>query len=198
MSRTRESTPLKTSSTPNQGPLAGLRVLDLTQALAGPYCTMLLADLGADVLKVEPTRGDFTRPVGGFAPDDNLKLFGGYFQSVNRNKRSIAINLKRHEGKEIILRLAPRFDVIVENFRVGVMDRFGLSYEHIRQANPRIVYACVRGFGDPRTGTSPYADWPAYDVVAQAMGGLMGTTGPGPGQPMKTGPAVGDIVPAML
>jgi crotonobetainyl-CoA:carnitine CoA-transferase CaiB-like acyl-CoA transferase len=180
------------------GPLADVRIVDLTQALAGPFCTMLLADLGAEVLKVESLRGDGTRPVGPWAPDDKLRLFGGYFQSINRNKRSIAIDLKQPEGREILHKLVARADVLAENFRAGVMDRLGLSYESLRKINPRLVYACIRGFGDPRTGESPYVDRPAYDIVAQAMGGLMGTTGPAPDQPMKTGPAVGDIVPAML
>ncbi len=190
----RESTPRK----PATGPLADLKVVDLTQALAGPYCTMILADLGADVLKVEPLRGDPTRSFGGYAADDQLKLFGGYFQSINRNKRSIAVYLKRPEGREIVTRLVKRADVLVENFRVGVLDRLGLPYESLREINPRLVYACIRGFGDPRTGASPYVDWPAYDVVAQAMGGVMGMTGPDADHPMKTGPAIGDIVPAML
>jgi crotonobetainyl-CoA:carnitine CoA-transferase CaiB-like acyl-CoA transferase len=180
------------------GALDGLKVVDLTQMLAGPFCTMLLADLGADVLKVESLRGDGTRPVGPWAPDDKKRLFGGYFQSVNRNKRSIAIDLKHPEGREILHKLVAKADVLAENFRVGVMDRLGLSYESLRKINPRLVYACIRGFGDPRTGQSPYMERPAYDIVAQAMGGLMGITGPAADQPMKTGPAVGDIVPAML
>jgi crotonobetainyl-CoA:carnitine CoA-transferase CaiB-like acyl-CoA transferase len=197
MSGAPESAP-KAGAPANHGPLAGLKVLDFTQALAGPYCTMILADLGADVLKLESLKGDPTRAVGPFAPDDELRLLRGYFQSVNRNKRSIAVDLKHPEGREIALRLVAKSDVVVENFRVGVMDRLGLSYESLRQVKPRIVYGCIRGFGDPRTGESPYVDWPSYDIVAQAMGGLMGITGPGPGQPMKAGAAAGDIVPAML
>src|SRR5436190_3727017 len=180
------------------GPLAGVRVVDLTQMLAGPYCTLLLADLGADVIKVEPLDGDTTRTQQPFFDDDDKHYFGGYFHSVNRNKSSIAIDLKQDAGREILRRLVRNADVLVENFRVGVMDRLGLAYESLREINPRLVYACVRGFGDPRTGASPYADWPAFDVVAQAMGGLMGITGPAPDQPTKVGPGVGDIYPATL
>jgi crotonobetainyl-CoA:carnitine CoA-transferase CaiB-like acyl-CoA transferase len=182
----------------NAGALAGLKVVDFTQALAGPYCTMILADLGADMLKVESLQGDLIRKVGPYPKDDRMRAYGGYFQSINRNKRSIAVDLKRPEGREIALSLVRRADVVVENFRAGVMDRFGLGYETLHEVNPRLVYACVRGFGDPRSGTSRYTDWPAYDVVSQAMGGLMGVTGPGPEQPMKAGCAVGDIVPAMF
>ncbi|MCW2691586.1 MAG: CoA-transferase [Mycobacterium sp.] len=180
------------------GPLAGLRVIDLTQMLAGPYATMVLADLGADVVKVEPLAGDGVRQQGPFLPDDDLHDFGGYFQSVNRNKRSVALDLKAPEGREVLLRLIDGADVLVENYRVGVMDRLGLGYEALHERCPRLVYAAVRGFGDPRTGVSPYVDWPAYDVVAQAMGGLMGITGVDAGHPLKVGPGVGDVFPAVL
>ncbi|SHH92862.1 CaiB/BaiF CoA transferase family protein [Pollutimonas bauzanensis] len=180
------------------GALAGLKVLDLTLMLSGPYCTMLLADQGADVVKVEPLGGEFARTSGPFMDEDTSKLMGGSFVSINRNKQSIVIDLKTAQGKEILKRLVREFDVLVENFRAGVMDRLGLGYEALKAENPKLVYACVRGFGDPRTGESPYADWPAYDVVTQAMGGIMGINGPGPGQPMKVGPGVGDIVPGML
>lgn len=180
------------------GPLAGVRVVDLTQMLSGPYSTMLLADLGADVIKVEPLTGDATRLQGPHLPDDHLHAYGGYFNSVNRNKRSVAIDLKSSEGRQAFRQLVATADVLVENFRVGVMDRLGLSYERLREVNPGLVYSAIRGFGDPRTGTSPYADRPAFDVVAQAMGGLMSITGPAPGEPIKTGPGVGDLFPAAL
>lgn len=191
------------SAGPSPGPaaagaLAGLRVLDLTLMLAGPFCTMMLADQGADLVKIEPPGGDNTRRVGPFFPDDKLGAYGGYFQSINRNKRSIALDLKSPRGREVFLRLVREADVVVENFRVGVMDRLGLGYEALREINPRLVYATLRGFGDPRTGASPYADWPAYDVVAQAMGGVMQITGPAPGQPLKVGPGIGDTIPAMM
>lgn len=180
------------------GALAGLRVIDLTQMLAGPYCTMMLADQGATVIKIEPIEGDPTRAFGPFPADDTAHHFGGYFQSTNRNKQSVAIDLKSADGKALFRRLAKGADVVVENFRAGVMDRLGIGYESLAAENPKLVYAAVRGFGDPRTGASPYVDRPAFDVVAQAMGGAMGITGPDAVTPMKIGPGVGDIFPAAL
>ena len=180
------------------GALAGLRVLDLTQALAGPYCTQMLGDHGADVVKIEPpVSGDLSRTTGPFHAADTRHLNSGYFHSINRNKRSIVVDLKKHEGRDLVLEMIPQFDVIVENYRSGVMDRLGLAYEVLRERNPRLVYAAVRGFGDPRSGESPYSDWPAFDVVAQAMGGIVGITGPGADEPTKIGPGVGDIIPAL-
>ncbi len=180
------------------GALAGLKVLDLTQMLAGPYCTMMLADQGAEVLKIEPVDGDPTRHFGPFRADDTRKDFGGYFQSTNRNKKSLSLDLKAPEGRRLFLDLAREADVVVENFRAGVMDRLGLGYETLAKDNPRLVYAAIRGFGDPRTGASPYVDRPAFDVVAQAMGGAMSITGPDAATPLKIGPGVGDIFPAAL
>lgn len=180
------------------GPLAGVRVLDLTQALAGPFCTMLLADLGADVVKVEPPTGDMTRFGGPFTREDTERAYGGYFASINRNKRSIVLDLKQAGDRETLLRLAEQADALVENARPGVMDRLGVGYETLHARNPRLVYAAIRGFGDPRTGASPYVDWPAYDVVAQAMGGLVGITGTADGQTFRCGPSAGDIYPATL
>ena len=180
------------------GALAGLRVIDLTQMLAGPYCTMLLGDQGADVVKIEPIGGDPTRGFGPFPADDVDHHFGGYFQSTNRNKKSVAIDLKSEDGKALLRRLVREADVVVENFRAGVMDRLGIGYESLAADNPKLVYAAIRGFGDPRTGASPYVDRPAFDVVAQAMGGAMGITGPDAVTPMKIGPGVGDIFPAAL
>jgi crotonobetainyl-CoA:carnitine CoA-transferase CaiB-like acyl-CoA transferase len=180
------------------GALAGLKVVDLTQMLAGPYCTMLLADQGADVIKIEPVDGDPTRQFGPFRADDEARHFGAYFQSTNRNKKSVAIDLKSEEGKALFRRLAADADIVVENFRAGVMDRLGIGYESLAAENPKLVYAAIRGFGDPRTGASPYTDRPAFDVVAQAMGGAMGITGPDSVTPMKIGPGVGDIFPATL
>jgi crotonobetainyl-CoA:carnitine CoA-transferase CaiB-like acyl-CoA transferase len=180
------------------GPLDSVRVLDLTQNLAGPYCTMLLADLGADVIKVEPPQGDRTRYTGPFTDEDQERAYGGYFASVNRGKRSIVLDLKRDEDKELFLRLVPTVDVVVESLRAGVMDRLGLGYEVLIERNPRLVYAAVRGFGDPRTGESPYAKWPSYDIVAQAMGGLVSTTGGLDGTVAKCGPSVGDLYTGAL
>ena len=180
------------------GALAGIKVIDLTQMLAGPYCTMLLADQGANVIKIEPVDGDPTRHFGPFLPDDTVHQFGGYFQSTNRNKKSVALDLKSDEGKALFRRLAKDADIVVENFRAGVMDRLGIGYEVLANDNPRLVYAAIRGFGDPRTGQSPYVNRPAFDVVAQAMGGAMGITGPDSATPMKIGPGIGDIFPASL
>ncbi len=183
-----------------RGALKGLKVLDLTRALAGPYCTMLLADQGAEVIKVESLDvGDGTRGMAPFPPEiTDRQPFGGYFQSVNHNKKSIVIDLKTEEGKTIIKSLAAESDVLVENFRAGVMEGLGLSYEVLSSINPRLIYAAVRGFGDPRTGESPYSKWPAYDVIAQAMGGMMSITGAKDGEPTKVGPGVGDLIPATL
>jgi crotonobetainyl-CoA:carnitine CoA-transferase CaiB-like acyl-CoA transferase len=185
-------------SVANGGALSGLRVIDLTQMLAGPYCTMMLSDQGADVVKIEPIEGDPTRGFGPFPADDTDHHFGGYFQSTNRNKKSVALDLKSAEGTAIFRRLAHGADVVVENFRAGVMDRLGIGYETLAAENPRLVYAAIRGFGDPRTGASPYVDRPAFDVVAQAMGGAMGITGPDAMTPMKIGPGIGDLFPAAL
>src|SRR6266542_4190283 len=186
------------ATTPRVGPLANVRVLDLTQALAGPYCTMLLADLGADVIKVESSRGEMTRFSGPFTGDDTEHAFGGYYASLNRNKRSLVLDLKTSGGKKAVIRLAEKSDVLVENFASGVMERLGLAYETLTARNSRLVYAAIRGFGDPRTGASPYTDWPAYDVVAQAMGGLVGVTGTADGHGLRCGPSVGDIMPGTL
>ena len=186
----------------NGGALEGLVVIDLTQMLAGPYTTMMLADQGARVIKVEPPGGENTRLAGPRAEGSLGKEQGGYgayFASVNRNKQSVVLDLKKSEGKNALLRLIDQADVLVENFRAGVMERLGLSYETLAKRNPKLVYAALRGFGDPRTGPSPYANWPAYDPVAQAMGGIMGITGPiAGGAPTKVGPGIGDIAPGMF
>ncbi|SDX69745.1 succinate--mesaconate CoA-transferase [Albimonas donghaensis] len=179
------------------GALRDLKVVDMTHFLAGPFCTMMLADQGADVLKVEPPSGDVTRTFGPFLEGDEEKAFAGYFHSVNRNKRSVTVDLKTDAGREALLALIDDADVIVENYRAGVMERFGLGWEALHARNPRLVYAAIRGFGDARTLPSPYADWPAYDVVAQAFGGVMAITGERGGAPTKVGPGIGDILPAM-
>ena len=177
------------------GTLEGIRVIDLTQMLAGPFCTQMLADQGADVIKIEPPQGDSSRKLGPYRADDETRTVGGYFASVNRNKKSIVIDLKAEDGRKLLRQLVRTADVVVENYRARVMDRLGLSYESLREDNPALVYAAIRGFGDPRTGESPYVDWPAFDVVAQAMGGLMGITGPDANTPIKVGPGLGDIIP---
>jgi crotonobetainyl-CoA:carnitine CoA-transferase CaiB-like acyl-CoA transferase len=179
------------------GALSDIRVIDLTLMLAGPFASMMLADHGAEVIKIESPEGDMTRHAGTFRDDDVEQTFSGYFQSVNRNKRSIAVDLKSGAGREAFLALVDSAHVVVENYRSGVMDRLGLGYEVLADRNPALVYAAVRGFGDERTGKSPYQDWPAFDVVAQAVGGLVGINGQ-PGQPTKAGPGIGDLFPAVL
>ena len=170
----------------------------MTHVILGPYATQQLADLGADVIKVEPPRGDMTRGMPPFPADREGCDYGGYFASINRNKRSIVLDLKAAPDRDVLLRLVEHADAIVENSRVGVMDRLGLGWERLQERNPRLVYAAIRGFGDPRTGESPYADWPAFDVVAQCMGGVVGMTGPTGSAGTPCGPSVGDLFPGTL
>ena len=166
-------------------PLHGFRVLDLSRVLAGPYCTMVLGDLGADVIKVEPPDGDETRAWGPpFAGGESA-----YYLCVNRNKRGMTVNLKTEEGRDIVRKLAGRSDVLVENFRPGTLARFGLDYETLRSGSPGLVYCSISGFGQ----TGPLRDRPGYDFMIQAMGGLMSFTGEPDGEPMKVGVAVTDI-----
>ncbi|MDP6374672.1 MAG: CoA transferase [Pseudomonadales bacterium] len=189
-----------------RGPLADLTIIDCTMALAGPFGTALLADMGANVIKVEPPSGDSFRPLPPTSPDyanagrdaDTGVDYGAPFATVNRNKRSVVLDFKDTADREKLLELCEQADAIVENMRTGVMDKLGLGYEVVRARNPRIVYGAVRGFGDPRTGESPYAEWPCYDLVAQSMGGVVGLTGPedDPGYPCGT--AVGDVYPGTL
>lgn len=179
------------SESPSRGPLAGLRVLDLSRVLAGPYCTMMLADMGADVAKVErPGAGDDTR---GFGPPF-LNGESTYFMSVNRNKRSLTLNLKDERGLEIVRHLLETADVVVENFRPGLMQSFGLSYEAVRDINPRIVYCSISGYG----GTGPDAMLPGYDLIIQGEGGVASITGAPEGPPMKSGTSQADIVAGMM
>lgn len=180
------------------GALKGLRILDLTHALAGPFCSQVLADHGADVIKVEPLEGDFFRRMGPFREDDQLKSYGGLFQACNRNKRSIAINLKHPEGQAVLRRLVQGADALVENYRAGVLNKLGLGYEALREIRPSLVYTSVRGFGDVVGGASPYMDWPAFDIVAQAMGGWMGITGEDAQHPVKVGGGAGDTVSGLF
>ena len=166
-------------------PLQGIRVLDLSRVLAGPYCTMVLGDLGADVIKVEPPEGDETRGWGPpFAGGESA-----YYLCVNRNKRGIVINLKTDEGKKILRDLALRSDVLVENFRPGTLNKFGLDYETLHELNPKLIYCSITGFGQ----TGSMKDKPGYDFMIQALGGLMSITGEPEGEPMKTGVAVVDL-----
>jgi formyl-CoA transferase len=179
-------------------PLEGLRVLDLTRALAGPYCAMMLGDLGADVIKVErPGRGDESR---GWGPPFVGEPYGpypgesAYFLSTNRNKRSITVNLKSPEGQGIVRGLAAQSDAFLENYRTGVLEEMKLGYEDLRTVNPRLVYCSVSGYG--RTG--PYAERPGYDFVIQAEGGFMGITGPEDGPPYRVGVPIIDIAAGMF
>ena len=165
--------------------LSGIKVLDLSRVLAGPYCTMVLGDLGADVIKVEPPEGDETRGWGPpFAGGESA-----YYLCVNRNKRGIVINLKTDEGKKVLRDLALQSDVLVENFRPGTLNKFGLDYETLHELNPKLIYCSITGFGQ----TGSMKDKPGYDFMIQALGGLMSITGEPEGEPMKTGVAVVDL-----
>ena len=187
--------PMATHAT---GPLAGIRIIDCTHALAGPWSTMMLADLGADVIKVESPKGDMTRAAGPYTLEDTERAYGGGFANYNRNKRGIMLDLTTTAGVEQFLQLVDTADALVENMRAGVMDALGVGYEVLHARNPRLVYGAIRGFGDPRSGESPYVDWPAYDVVAQAMSGLVATNGSGPTDKHLVGPFVGDMYPGTL
>jgi succinyl-CoA:mesaconate CoA transferase len=180
------------------GALDDLRVLDLTQVLAGPYCTMLLADMGADVIKVERPGGDLIRPNPPFVDSPETEAYGGYFQSVNRGKRSLCLDLGDDEDRTAFLSLVERADVVVENYRAGTMESFDLGYETLSEHNPALIYSSIRGFGDPRTGESPRQGQPSFDLIAQALGGVMEITGPADGPPTKVGPGIGDLFTAVL
>ncbi len=170
--------------------LEGLRVLDLTRVLAGPYATMILADLGAEVIKIErPGSGDDARSFGPYVEGESA-----YFMSLNRNKRSMTLNLKSPRGQEVFRELVPLADILVENFRPGTLEKLGLGYETLRVLNPRLIYAASSGFG--RTG--PYSRRPAYDAVVQAMGGLMSITGQEGGAPTRVGTSIGDIAAGLF
>ena len=172
------------------GPLTGVRVLDLTRVLAGPYTTMLLADLGAEVVKVEePGVGDEARRVGPF-----LDKVSAYFVSINRGKKSLTLNLKAEAGRRLFLELTRQADILVENYRPGVMQRLGLDHETLRAVQPRLVYAACSGFGQ----TGPYAHRGAYDMIAQGMGGIMSITGEPGGTPVRVGTSIGDIAAALF
>ena len=170
--------------------LSGLRILDLTRVLVGPYATMILADLGAEVIKLEmPGHGDDARQ---YPPHVNGE--SAYFMSLNRNKRSMTLNLKSETGKELFLDLIQNVDVLVENFRPGTMERLGLGYETLKQLNPGLIYAAASGFGQ----TGPYSSQPAYDGVVQAMGGIMSITGQLGGEPTRVGTSIGDIAAGLF
>ena len=173
------------STAPTEASLSGIRVIDFTHMLAGPFATWVLGALGADVIKVErPGTGDFTREIAPQVGGESI-----YFASVNRNKRSIALDLKSKEGREIVGRLAANADILVENNRPGVMERLGLGYEALSSVNPMLIYASISGFGQ----TGPLRDRPAFDMVIQAMSGMMSITGTEDGPPVRVGTSLGDI-----
>jgi crotonobetainyl-CoA:carnitine CoA-transferase CaiB-like acyl-CoA transferase len=173
--------------------LTGLRVLDLSRILAGPWATQLLADLGAEVIKIErPGEGDDTR---GWGPpfvtgEHEADLFSAYYLAANRGKKSVAVDFSTPEGREIVASLAKSCDVVVENFKVGGLKRLGLDYDSLAAVHPGLIYCSISGFGQ----TGPYKDRPGYDLLVQAMGGMMSITGAPDGEPMKVGVAVADIL----
>lgn len=167
------------------GALKGVRVLDLTRVLAGPFCTMMFADMGAEVIKIEqPKIGDDSRR---FAP--LVKGESAYYMNLNRNKKGITLNLKS-KGKDLFLEMVKNADVVIENYRPGTMEKLGLGYEVLKKVNPRIVYGAISGFGH----TGPYSKRAGYDIIGQAAGGLMSTTGWPGGEPTRTGTAIGDVL----
>ncbi|SEV96385.1 succinyl-CoA:mesaconate CoA-transferase [Natrinema salifodinae] len=180
------------------GALSNLRVLDLTQVLAGPYCTMLLADLGADVVKIERPGGDLIRSNPPFVDDPEAEAYGGYFQSVNRGKKSIELDFGDEDDRADFLSLVEEADVVVENYRAGTMEKYDLGYETLRERNPQLIYSSIRGFGDPRTGETDRQGQPSFDLIAQALGGVMEITGQADGPPTKVGPGIGDLFTATL
>jgi CoA:oxalate CoA-transferase len=174
----------------NSGPLKGIIVLDLTRVLVGPYCTMVLSDLGARVIKVEaPETGDDSRSFGPF-----IKDYSAYFMSLNRGKESIALNLKDKDDKKIFDKILSKADVLVENFRPGTLDKWGYSWDVLKKKYPRLIYASASGFGQ----TGPLKSLPAYDMVVQGMGGLMSVTGQPDGKPTRVGTSIGDITAGLF
>ena len=175
-----------------KGLLDGIRVLDLTRVLAGPYCGMMLADMGAEVIKIElPGKGDDSRANAPQIVNEEKGLKeSAYYINLNRNKLGITLNLKSEKGKEIFRQLVRQSDIVLENYRPGVMEKLGLGYEQLREINPKIIYGAVSGFGH----TGPYSKRAGYDIVGQAMSGLMSTTGWPGGAPTRTGTAISDVV----
>ena len=180
------------------GALSGITVLDLTRVLAGPYCTQMLGDLGADVIKIErPGAGDDTRrfaPPFMAGPDGEDSSESAYFMSANRNKRSVEVDLTSETGQALVRELAMKADVIVENFKTGNLAKYGLGYDDLKDANPKLVYCSITGFGQ----TGPYAARPGYDFLIQGMGGIMSITGEADGEPQKVGVPIADIMSGMF
>ncbi len=179
----------------SKGPFAGLLVVDLTRVLAGPYCAMMLADMGARVIKIEPpVKGDDSRHYGPWLKSKSGKVKSGYFISVNRGKESIALDLKRADDRAIFEALLSRADVLIENYRGGTMEKLGYGYDALKDKYSKLIYAAVSGFGH----TGPYAKRPAYDMIAQAMGGVMSLTGHPDAPPTRVGTSTGDITAALF
>jgi len=170
--------------------LEGIKILDLTRYLAGPYCSMILGDLGAEIVKIErPGTGDGSRQWG----PPFIHGESAYFLSINRNKKSVTINLRTKRGCEIVRRMASTYDVLIENYRPGIVEKLGLDYETLSSINPQLIYCSISGFGQ----TGPYREKPSYDIVGQAMGGLMSLTGEENRPPVKIGVAISDIFAGM-
>ena len=166
-------------------PLEGIKVLDLSRILAGPYCTMILSELGAEIIKVElPEKGDDSRHYGPFKNGQSV-----YFISINRGKKSITLNLKSTEGIKILKEMVKKFDILIENFRPGTMEKLGIGYDVLKKINPGLIYAASSGFGH----TGPDSHKPAYDMLVQAMGGIMSITGWNDTPPTRVGMSIGDI-----
>ncbi len=179
-------------------PLDGIRVLAFEVQVAGPYCSMMLADQGASVIKVErPEGGDTARGGAPMVKNDRGEAQSGYFLRFNRNKRGLTLNLKSEKGRDLFAQLAEKSDVVVENFRPGLLDEMGIGYQALSDRNPGLVYVCISGFGSMDGYLGPYSKRPAYDIVAQAMSGLMNTNGQADGPPTWLGVALGDIVSGM-
>lgn len=174
--------------------LSGIRVLDFTRVLAGPFCTMMLADMGADVIKVESLQGDDTRQWGPPWLGDGEQRESAYYLSVNRNKRSITLNLSTDAGRESARRLAEQSQIVIENFKPGTMAAFGLGYADLSAINPALVYGSITGYGQ----TGLYIDRPGYDFVIQGQSGLMSITGPADGEPYKVGVAISDVIAGLF
>ena len=166
-------------------PLTGIRIIDLTRVLSGPFASMLLADMGADVIKIEPPGGDPVRQQG-----DLSRGMSWYFASLNRNKRSVVLDLRKEDGKRVLEKMIAGADVLMENFRPGVLAEMGLSEQRLAELNPRLVVASINGYGS----TGPYVDRPAFDFIAQAMSGFMATTGAPGGEPMRASAPISDLV----
>jgi crotonobetainyl-CoA:carnitine CoA-transferase CaiB-like acyl-CoA transferase len=169
-----------------KGALDGIRVLDMTRVLAGPYCTLLLGDMGAEIIKIEvPGHGDDSRKYPPFIGEESA-----YFMNLNRNKKSLTLNLKAEKGKAVFMDLVKRADVLIENFRPGTLDVLGVGYATLKAVNANLVYSSISGFGH----SGPYKDLPGYDIIGQAMGGIMSVTGWPDGPPSRTGTAIADIL----